>query len=93
MTASPSHLEREIRRFLKAAFPLGEDVDGLPGDASLLEAGVLDSTGVLELIGFVESEFHIDVPDEDLVPENFDSVDNVVRYLGDRIAGADTRSA
>jgi acyl carrier protein len=78
VSASPT--ERELREFLVATFPLA-DADGLEADASLLEAGVLDSTGVLELIEHLEQRYGITVPDEDLLPENFDSIAGVVRYL------------
>jgi acyl carrier protein len=77
--------EAAIRAFVADNFPLGGDVSGLAGDTSLLEAGVIDSTGVLELIGFVEETFGISVPDEDLLPENFDSINNVLEYLARRL--------
>ena len=49
-----------------------------PGRRSLIEAGVIDSTGVLELVGFLEEHFDIRIADEELVPENLDSIDNIV---------------
>jgi len=74
-------LEREVRRFLAENFPLGENADTLAGNDALLEAGVIDSTGVLELVGFLESRFGIVVSDEELLPENLDSIDRIVGYL------------
>jgi acyl carrier protein len=50
-------------------------------DASLLEKGLIDSTGVLELVAFVSRKYEIVVEDEELVPANFDSVDNLAAYL------------
>jgi acyl carrier protein len=79
VSATPS-IELELREFLVATFPLGNAAD-LDADASLLEAGVLDSTGVLELIEHLESRYGITIPDEDLLPENFDSIAGVLRYL------------
>jgi acyl carrier protein len=78
--------ETEVRRFIADTFPLGGDTQLLDAQASLLEAGVIDSTGVLELIGFVESRFDLEVPDEDLLPENFDSVAGIVSYVARRLA-------
>jgi acyl carrier protein len=78
-------IEEEIRRFLRRTFPLGVDALALENDASLLDAGIIDSTGVLELVEFVESRFQIHVPDTDLLPENFDSIGNIVQYVTRRV--------
>lgn len=60
---------------------LFSDVARLPAaNASLIESGVIDSTGVLELIEFLEGEFGIQVEDTETVPENLDSVDNIVAF-------------
>lgn len=85
MIAEGADREAAIRAFIADNFPLGGDVDSLDGTTSLLEAGVIDSTGVLELIGFVEETYGISVPDEDLLPENFDSIDNVLQYVARRL--------
>jgi acyl carrier protein len=87
LSARPADAEAEIRGFLADNFPLSGDVSALAPDQSLLEAGVIDSTGVLELIGFIETRFALQVPDEDLVPEHFDSIGGIVAYVDGR-AGA-----
>jgi acyl carrier protein len=74
-------MEAQIRSFLAENFPLGEDPGKLDADASLLEAGIIDSTGVLELVGFVEENFGIRVEDEELLPENLDSIQNIVSFV------------
>jgi acyl carrier protein len=76
-----SLLERELRRFLAENFPLAHDAAAISPTVSLLGTGILDSTGVLELLGFLEERYSIQVPDEDLLPENFDSIENIVGYL------------
>jgi len=53
----------------------------LEDTTSFLEEGIIDSTGVLELVGFIEEEFSIVVEDEELIPENLDSIYNVTAYL------------
>jgi acyl carrier protein len=80
-------MEERIREFLAANFFLGDDPSQLNGSTSLIEAGVIDSTGVLELVGFLEEEFEIRIADEDLVPENLDSVDNIIRFVEGKRAG------
>jgi acyl carrier protein len=75
-------MDPELRSFLAENFLLGEEFRGLPGSASLIEAGIIDSTGVLELVGFLEEAYDIQITDSELVPENLDSIDNVVRFVG-----------
>ena len=61
------------------------DADRLSGDSvSLLESGIMDSLGVMELVAFIEAELGLSVPDADLIPQNLDSVDNLVAYVGRR---------
>lgn len=74
-------IEQAIREFLATNFFLGDDPAGLAGSASLIEAGVIDSTGVLELVGFLEEHFEIRVQDDELVPENLDTIDNIVQFV------------
>jgi acyl carrier protein len=56
----------------------------LNDDQSLLGSGVLDSTGVLELIGFLQEQFQVDFLDSDLVADNFDSVNRISEFLSKR---------
>jgi acyl carrier protein len=70
-----------IRAFIVENFLFGDD-DGFASNASLMEAGIIDSTGILELVGFLEDEFGITVADDELIPENLDSVDAIGSYLG-----------
>ena len=72
--------KEKIREFVIENFLFGSD-DGLEDETSFLESGIIDSTGILELVNFLEEEFEIKVEDEELVPENLDSVINVVNYL------------
>ena len=69
-----------IRAFIVENFLFGSD-DGFRDDISFLDDGIIDSTGILELVAFLEEEFDIIVEDEELVPENLDSIDNVVAFL------------
>jgi acyl carrier protein len=75
----------KIRAFIVENFLFGKD-DGLEDDTSFLEEGIIDSTGVLELVSFLEEEFGIAVEDEELIPENLDAINNVVEYLKRKIA-------
>ncbi|MCK4301296.1 MAG: acyl carrier protein, partial [candidate division Zixibacteria bacterium] len=55
---------------------MGKNPDELTDSGSLLDLGIIDSTGVLELVGFLEEKFGISIEDDDLVPDNLDSIDN-----------------
>jgi len=70
-----------IRQFLHDDFILDGELDALKDDASFLENGIVDSTGVLELVLFVEETFGIEVADHEVTPANFDSVDRLVAYV------------
>ena len=70
-----------IRSFIIENFLFGND-EGLKDASSFFDEGIIDSTGILELVSFMEEEFAIEVDDEELIPENLDSIDNVVSYLG-----------
>lgn len=74
-------MESEIREFLVANYLLGQDPSALPGSSSLIEAGLIDSTGVLELVGYLEERFDIRITNEELLPENLDSIDNIVAFV------------
>jgi len=76
-------IERDIRSFLVDTFFQGR-ADKLQNDGSLLGT-VIDSTGALELVNFLQERFGITVEDEDVIPENFDSVKNVVAYVSKRL--------
>ena len=55
--------------------------ENLGGGLSLTDSGTIDSTGVLELVVFLEETFGISIPDSDVVPDNLDTIDNLVRYV------------
>jgi acyl carrier protein len=70
-----------IREFVVESFLYGAEDEGLTADASLLGAGYVDSTGVLEIIAFLEKTFGIAVEDEEMIPANLDSVARMVAYV------------
>ncbi len=78
-------LKEQIRKFILENFIL-ENPDDLVDDESMLEKGIIDSTGVLELVAFLESTYDIKVEDEELIPENLDSVKNIVAYLEKKLS-------
>lgn len=77
-----------IRQFLEENFLFRDDRAAVAEDESLLEAGLIDSTGILELVAFVESELKVTVADADIVPENFDSIRALADYVEQKRAVA-----
>ena len=80
-----SETKNKIRDFIVDNFLFGT-ANGLKDETSFLEEGIIDSTGVLELVTFLEETFAIQVDDEELIPENLDSIDNVTAYLEQKVA-------
>jgi len=70
----------KLRHFVIENFLFGR-ADGLSDDDSFLEKGIIDSTGILELIAFIEQQYRIKVQDEELVPQNLDSIANIAGYI------------
>jgi acyl carrier protein len=71
----------QIRTFLAENFYMGTDVMQLGENDSLLETGIVDSTGVLDLVAFVEESFAISVTDREITPENFDSISRLADFV------------
>ena len=70
-----------VRTFIEENFLFREDISDLADGDSLLESGVMDSTGILELVAFLETEFSLQVSDAEIVPENLDSIAAIARYV------------
>jgi len=79
-------VEEQIRQYIAENFLFSDDGYQLSDDASFLEEGIVDSTGVLELVMFVEETFNVTVEDGEIVPENFDSVSRLATYIRRKIA-------
>jgi acyl carrier protein len=82
---SQDEIREQIREFLAMNFRYDGRGFDLGDDTSLLGSGMLDQTGVLELVLFVEEAYGFDVDEADLIPENFDTVNNVVAYVVRRL--------
>jgi acyl carrier protein len=78
---------KEVREFVIKNY-LMDDAGALRDDTSFLDSGIVDSTGMLELIMFLESRFGIKIEPEEMLPENLDSINRVVQFLGKKGATA-----
>ena len=75
------YIEQEIRQFIIDNFLFGEPETELSNDDSLLDQGIIDSMGVLELVTFLEDKYEVEIPDDELVPTNLDSVNRLVQFV------------
>lgn len=78
---SESQVRAELRQFVVDNFLMG-DATAVVNDAdSFLDTGIIDSTGMLEIVMFLEQHFELTIQDRELVPENLDSVNNLVQFV------------
>ncbi len=81
MTLTPDSLAGQIRSFIVQNYLFGQPDHSLGDGDSFLENGIIDSTGVLELVAFLETTYGIRIADDELVPGNLDSIGSITRYL------------
>lgn len=84
--------ENEVRQFVIDNFLFGEGGDDLSAHDSLLEKGLIDSTGILELVGFVQEKFGVKIEDHEIVPANLDSIDKIARFIREKKGDASGHS-
>jgi acyl carrier protein len=84
-------IKKEIRNFIVTTY-LSNDGRTLGDEDSLQELGIIDSTGVLELVSFLQETFSIEIDDE-LCPENLDSVSNLTHFVSAKLAGMEKKIA
>lgn len=80
MSGATMDIKQQVRAFITSNFYV-VDPSVLADDTSLLDHGIIDSTGVLEIIMFLEDSFRFKVADSEMVPENLDSIENIGLYV------------
>jgi acyl carrier protein len=78
-------IKNVIRAYIVENFLFGDD-SGLDDPTSFLENGIIDSTGILELVAFLETQFSIKIHDEELLPDNLDSLEKVSVFISRKLA-------
>lgn len=74
-------INEKLRNFIAENFLFGDTSKALNDEDSFLEKGIIDSTGVVHLVSFVEEAFGITVNDEEILPENFDTISRLTRFV------------
>jgi acyl carrier protein len=85
---STNSVNSTVRQFIMRNFSLAR-ARAFTDEDPLLESGIVDSVGVLDLVTFIESEFQVSVVDDELIPENFNSIERIVSYIETKRAGTD----
>lgn len=80
--SSAQAIEQKLRSFILENYLFTDDQSALKNTDSFLTMGIIDSTGIMEVIFFIEENFGIKVADEEMVPENLDSIANLVAFVG-----------
>ncbi len=84
-------LTEELREFITDNFLFGQGAD-LRDETSFLASGIIDSTGMLELIGFIECRYGLRLEDQDLTPDNLDSLRQLVGFISGKLADREAAS-
>ncbi len=79
------YIRERVQKFIEDRFLAGAGLGGIQPDEPLLENGIMDSTGVLELVDYLEGTFHVKIMDEELVPDNLDTINKVIAFIGWKI--------
>ena len=85
-------MKTEIRHFIVENYLFGRD-NGFGEEESFLDRGILDSTGVMELIAFIEDRFGVKIEDHELLPENLDSLSSLARFIEQKVFRAQPYAA
>lgn len=80
-----SAMRDNIHRFILDNYLFTDDPGQLGLDDSLLGRGIVDSTGILEVILFIEEQYGVKVADNDMIPENLDSVNRITAFIASRL--------
>jgi acyl carrier protein len=83
-------LHDELRQFVTDNFMFGKPYEGFADDDSFIERGIIDSTAVMELMAFLEAHYRIKLQDPELIPDNFDSINKLARFVESRLQPNDT---
>ncbi len=85
-------IKASVRNYVLQNFLFTDDTSKLDDAESFIDKGIIDSTGILELIMFVETEFQMQVADVDMTMENFDSVDQIAKFIAEKVEMPDRQS-
>lgn len=84
-TMAPNEVQDKLQAYFEDNFLYEETMDEIDKDKSLIDNGYIDSTGIIGLVSFLEKTFNIKVHDNEIIPENFDTLNNIYSYVGSKV--------
>ena len=78
-------IRKELKDFITEVFLVGDNNGSLSDSESFMQAGIIDSTGVLELASFIEQQYSFTIEDDEMTPGNLDSINNLVTFISRKI--------
>ena len=79
------NIKKKLKDFIIEVFLVGDENQELNDSDSFMQTGIIDSTGVLELASFIEREFNFTIEDDEMTPQNLDSISNLVAFISRKI--------
>ncbi|MCP4706476.1 MAG: acyl carrier protein [candidate division Zixibacteria bacterium] len=76
----------DLKEFIIDSFMFGQKEQTFSDSDSFMERGIVDSTGILELTSFVEEKYKFEIEDDEMIPENLDSIDNLIKYITKKLS-------
>ncbi|MDD3732953.1 MAG: acyl carrier protein [candidate division Zixibacteria bacterium] len=76
----PSEIVKKVKDYIEKNFVYDQETK-LKNDESLLDTGLVDSTGILEVVSFIEETYDISIQDEEMIPDNLDSIDKIASFI------------
>lgn len=80
----------KLLHFFQDNFLYSETAEDIGADESLIDKGYIDSTGIIGLVAFIERAFNIKVYDHEIIPENFESLNNILAYVNNKVEEVDS---
>lgn len=78
-------IRAKLLNFLQNNFLYNESAEEIDADESLIDKGYIDSTGIIGLVAFIEKAFNLTVYDQEIIPENFDTLNNILAYVNKKV--------
>lgn len=83
-----SDIKKQVKQYILDNFLMGGEPEKVTDNVSFIEKGIIDSTGVLELVSFIQETYKFRVEDAEMVPDNLDSLEKIERYVRGKLASA-----